>query len=116
LKFFLDENFPLRLHHRLQAEGIHSEHLITLGQRGISDAKVVEHLAVEGVVLLTQDRDFEHLPLRGGKVIISRVSQSLPIARRIEIWVGAIRQYVETRPDGTRFEISQSGELERLPE
>jgi hypothetical protein len=116
LKFYLDENFPLRLQRRLQAEGIDSEHLITLGLRGISDADVVERLAVGGVVLLTQDRDFEHLPLRGGTVIISRVAQSLPIQPRVEIWVGALRQYVGTQPEGTRFEISQSGELERLPE
>lgn len=116
MKFFLDENFPLRLHHRLQAEGIDSEHLITVGQRGIPDTEVVEHLAEGDVVLLTQDREFEYLPLRGGKVIISRVSQSLPIERRIEIWLGAIRRYVETQPPGTRFEISQSGDLDRLPE
>jgi hypothetical protein len=116
LKFLLDENFPLRLHRRLQAEGIDSEHLITLGQRGIPDTEVLEHLVAGDTVLLTQDRDFEYLPLQGGTVIISRVSQSLPIERRVEIWVGAIRQHVETQPDGTLFEISQSGELERLPE
>lgn len=76
----------------------------------------MERLAEGDVVLLTQDREFEYLPLRGGKVIISRVSQSLPIERRIEIWLGAIRRYVESQPPGTRFEISQSGDLERLPE
>lgn len=85
MKFFLDENFSLRLHHRLQAEGIDSEHLITVGQRGIPDAEVVEHLAEGDVVLLTQDREFEYLPLRGGKVIISRVSQSLPIERHRDL-------------------------------
>lgn len=76
----------------------------------------MEHLAEGDVVLLTQDREFEYLPLLGGKVIISRVSQSLPIERRIEIWLGAIRRYIEAQPPGTRFEISQSGDLERLPE
>lgn len=116
MRFLLDENFPLRLHHRLEAEGIECEHLIALGQRGITDAQIVQRLAVRDVVLLTQDREFEYLPIRGGKVIISRVPQSLPIDRRVDLWLAALQRYVETRPEGFRFEISEEGELKGLPE
>lgn len=116
MRVLLDENFPLRLRHRLQAEGIDCEHLIALGLRGITDGQIVQRLTEGDVVLLTQDREFEELPIPAGKVIISRVPQSLPIERRVELWLGALRRFLETQPEGVRFEISEEGELEPLPE
>jgi len=88
LRFLLDENFPLRLHRRLKAEGIDCEHLIVLGLRGITDAQLVQRVADQDAVLLTQDREFEYLPIQGGKVIISRVPQSLPMQRRVDFGSG----------------------------
>lgn len=116
MRILLDENFPLRLHHRLQAEGIDCEHLIALGLRGIADAQIVQRLAEGDVVLLTQDREFEEMTIPGGKVIISRVPQSLSIERRVDLWLGALRRFLKIQPEGLRFEISEEGELEHLPE
>ena len=116
MRFLLDENFPLRLHSRLQAEGIDCDHVIALGLRGIRDAEIVQRLAERDLVLLTQDREFEDLPIPGGKVVISRLPQNLPIERRVTIWMGALRRFVDAEPEGSRFEITEEGRLERLPE
>lgn len=55
MRLLLDENFPLKLLHRLQAEGIECDHIIPMGLRGIRDARIIELLvsADEDVVLLT---------------------------------------------------------------
>lgn len=118
MRFLLDENFPLRLFHRLRAEGLECAHIIPMGLRGASDARIMELLlpADEDVVLLTQDTEFEHVLLTGGRVLISRVPQNLSMERRIEIWMEAIREFVREPPAGSRFEISISGVIERLPD
>lgn len=116
MRFLLDENFPLRLYRHLQAEGIECEHVIPLGLRGIGDAEIIDRLASEDdLVLLTQDSEFEQMVLPRGKVIISRVGQSLPIERRVEIWVSAIQQFLDSRPEGSLFAIPEAGGIERLP-
>jgi hypothetical protein len=115
LRFLLDENFPIRLQRGLKAEGIDCEHLIGLGLRGITDAQLVQRVAEQGAVLLTHDREFKFLPIQGGKVIISRIPQGLPIEHRVDLWLRALQRFVETQPEGFRFEISEDGELQRLP-
>lgn len=88
MKVLLDENFPLQLYRALKEAGFQAEHIITSGRRGMSDAEIIERLASnEDLLFLTQDLEFESLRMfRGGKVIVSRVRQQLPIARRVEIW------------------------------
>lgn len=54
----LDENFPLGLVRVLQADGLHVEHIITLGWRGASDARIRTRLSSPDVLFLTQDEDF----------------------------------------------------------
>jgi predicted nuclease of predicted toxin-antitoxin system len=44
VRVLLDENFPLRLHRALLAEGYRSEHVIELGARGMSDAAIMARL------------------------------------------------------------------------
>lgn len=56
------------------------------------------------------------MPLAGGRVLISRVPQNLRMERRIEVWLGAIREFVQEQPAGSRFEIPPSGVIERLPD
>lgn len=116
MRLLLDENFPLSLFRRLRAEGIDCDHIIPMGLRGITDARIVELLETgdEEVVLLTQDTEFERMPLRQGRVLISRVPQNLQIERRVEVWLAAIKEFVETRPAGSRFEILAYGRIEHL--
>ena len=45
MKFLLDENFPLPLYHRLREKGYDAEHVIVLGQRGVSDSVLRARLA-----------------------------------------------------------------------
>jgi predicted nuclease of predicted toxin-antitoxin system len=112
LKFLLDENFPLPLLRRLRAEGLEVEHIIDLGQRGLPDAVIRRRIANEGIVLLTQDTEFEDWPAEErGKVIISRVPQSVPIQIRVELWSRAVRDFVAREPSGNLFEILETGEL-----
>ncbi len=62
MRILLDENFPIPLHRRLLADGHEAEHIITLGQRGISDVEIRRRLAAEGDLLfLTQDTEFAEL-------------------------------------------------------
>ncbi len=54
----LDENFPLGLLRSLQNDGLSAQHIITLGWRGASEARIRERLQDDQVVFLTQDEDF----------------------------------------------------------
>ena len=49
----LDENFPLGLLRSLQNDGLSAQHIITLGWRGASDARIRERLQDGQVVFLT---------------------------------------------------------------
>jgi hypothetical protein len=113
VKFLLDENFPLRLYRRLGEAGYDVEHILKIGQRGAPDRYIRERLRREpGLVFLTQDTEFEQLsPATCGTVIISRLSQSRPIADRVDVWQRAIQTYLAVQPDGRLFQLLESGEI-----
>ncbi|MFP5351963.1 MAG: DUF5615 family PIN-like protein [Actinomycetota bacterium] len=117
MRVLLDENIPLRLYRRLREGNLDVEHLAR-GPRGISDAEIIQRLTDdEDLVLITQDRDFEKVRiLHGGRVIISRLSQSMPIDDRVGIWADALATFVASPAEGTLFELDASGEVTRLPE
>jgi len=108
---------PLRLYRRLREDNVDVEHL-ALDRRGTSDAEIIQRLTDDDdLVLVTQDRDFESVRiLRGGKVIISRLSQSMPIDDRVRIWNDALRTFLTSAREGTLFELDAPGEVTRLPE
>lgn len=117
MRFLLDENFPLQLYRQLKALGIDCEHIVLLGQRQMTDSQILERVNSEAdLVLLTQDREFETMPIRFGTVIISRLPQSLPTQRRVEVWLQAVEEFVSSAPQGTLFELGRDGEVSRLPE
>jgi predicted nuclease of predicted toxin-antitoxin system len=111
VRFLLDENFPLALYHRLKLNGYEVEHLIVLGQRGLPDSIIKERLGREALVFLTCDLEFTAASARMSTIIVSRVSQSIPIARRLEIWFAALEAFLRQRPAGKVFELLQSGEV-----
>ena len=112
MRFLLDENLPLQLHRRLIAAGFESEHIITLGRRGLPDAEIVARLAVEDdLVLVTQDTEFEDVEVGAGRVIISRVPQSLPVRQRVEIWFGALSGFATDTPAGQLFDLLPTGQI-----
>lgn len=117
MRILLDENFPLQLHRRLPTAGIHSEPVITLGQRGQSDSEIRQQLLAEGdPILLTQDTEFEYLARDvAAVVIISRVPQAWPLATRVEVWFRALEAFKEHSPEGRLSELLESGSLVRLP-
>ncbi len=117
MRVLLDENIPLRLYRRLREGNLDVEHF-ALDRRGISDAEIIQRLTDhDDLVLVTQDRDFEQVRiLRGGRVIISRLSQSLPIDERVRIWDDALTTFLASPPEGTLFELDASREVTRLPD
>ena len=89
----LDENFPLRFYIRLQNEGLAAQHIL-LTDRGIHDDQIIARLMQEEVLFLTQDEDFvAAAPDCEASIIWSRVSQSMAIEQRVEIWLNAVRQF-----------------------
>lgn len=58
MRIFLDENFPLSLERRLKHAGFQTEHVITMGWRGASDARIRSRLVEADLLFLTQDDDF----------------------------------------------------------
>jgi len=112
VKILLDENVPLPLYHRLRAAGFDAEHIIALGMRGLPDAAIRQRLLEEDIVFLTHDMEFEDLPptIRS-QVVISRVPQSLPIGRRVEICFAARGPFLDSPPAGRLFELLDSGEI-----
>lgn len=112
MKVLLDENFPISLYHRLRSSGIDAEHIIILGQRGLQDAEVRKRLAQEELLFLTQDTEFEDMPIDyRATVMISRVRQSLPIRQRVDIWSRAIEGFMARRPAGQLFDLLETGEI-----
>lgn len=112
MKVLLDENFPLGLVRVLQAEGLHTDHIITMNWRGTSDARIRELLSDTDVVFLTHDDDFLAGPLVAGTIIVSRVRQSRRLADRIEVWRKAITSLSATDPATRVFELTDAGVLE----
>ncbi len=112
MKILLDENFPLPLYYRLRSSGYDVEHVIVLGERGLPDSAIIERLAREDLVFLTCDLEFMSAAagLRG-TIIVSRVSQNLPIARRVEIWFAALEAFRSRRLAGHVFELLDTGEV-----
>ncbi len=107
----LDENFPLRFYTRLQQEGLAVEHIL-LTHRGIPDRRIIERLKHEELLFLTQDEDFvEAAPDCKASIIWSRVSQSMAIDSRVEIWFGAVKQFFARKWDKTFFELYDDGKL-----
>jgi hypothetical protein len=94
------------------AAALKSEHIITSGQRGLPDAAIRARLGVEGdLVLVTQDTEFESIDVGVGTVIISRVPQSLPVRRRVEIWSEALSGFAADTPPGQLFDLLPTGQI-----
>jgi predicted nuclease of predicted toxin-antitoxin system len=107
----LDENFPLRFYTKLQKEAFSVEHIL-LTHRGIHDTQIIARLSREEVLFLTQDEDFvEAAPDCKASIIWSRVSQSMAIDQRIEIWLNAVRQFLSKKWDEKFFELYDDGQL-----
>ena len=107
----LDENFPLRFYTRLQEEGLAAQHIL-LTDRGIEDKQITARLMQEEVLFLTQDEDFvEAAPDCKASIIWSRVSQSMAIDQRVEIWLNAVRQFFAKQWSEKFFELYDDGQL-----
>jgi len=107
----LDENFPLRFYTRLQKEGLAAQHIL-LTDRGVDDKQIIARLMQEEVLFLTQDEDFvEAAPDCKASIIWSRVSQSMAIDQRVEIWLNAVRQFFAKPWSEKFFELYDDGQL-----
>jgi predicted nuclease of predicted toxin-antitoxin system len=107
----LDENFPLRFYTKLQNEGFSVEHIL-LSHRGIHDRLIFARLQREELLFLTQDEDFvSAAPDCKASIIWSRVSQSMAIDQRVEIWLNAVRQFSSKKWNEKFFELHDDGEL-----
>lgn len=112
MKVLLDKNFPLSLLRALRAEAIETDHIITLGCRGISDSRIQARLREESLLFLTHDADFLVPDVRCAAVIVvSRVKQSRPIGDRVAVWCSAIRDLIQTPRPEKVFELSDEGRL-----
>ena len=113
MRFLLDENFPLALERRLAEAGVDVEHVITAGRRGMPDAEIRRRLAADpNLVLLTQDAEFLEDPGDArGKIIVSHVPQRLPLERRLEVWTGALREFLAKPRPERLFEVFENGEI-----
>jgi predicted nuclease of predicted toxin-antitoxin system len=111
MRILLDENFPLALLRRLQDEGHEADHIILLGLRGTPDRSIVARLNSEDFLFLTNDQEFLDLSISRSRVIVSRVTQSLPTTARVEIWLTAVREYLSRDWRETIFEVFDDGRL-----
>ena len=114
MKILLDENFPLALVRRLRDAGHEVEHIILLGLRGISDAAIANRLNEEALLFLTHDQEFAALPVTRSIIIISRVTQSLPLNLRIEAWLKGISAFFAQSSNERSFTIGDDGKLSPL--
>lgn len=107
----LDENFPLRFYTQLQKEGLPAQHIL-LTNRGIHDKQIIARLKQEELLFLTQDEDFVEVAADcKASIIWSRVSQSMAIDQRVEIWLNAVRQFFAKPWSERFFELYDDGQL-----
>jgi predicted nuclease of predicted toxin-antitoxin system len=111
MRILLDENFPLALLWKLQEEGYQVDHIILLGLRGAPDRADIDRLNSEELILRTSDHEFLHRSVSRSRVIVSRVTQSQPIAVRVEIWLNALREYFSRDWPEAQFEVFDDGKL-----
>lgn len=111
MKILLDENFPLALLRSLLADGANAEHIITLGLRGVSDARIRERLTDPEVLFLTQDDDFLLSEPTHAVIVVSRVRQARRIEERVDLWRHAIRVLLDAPRTAPRFELLDDGTL-----
>jgi len=113
MRILLDENFPIQLYRRLQERGQSAEHIVALGLRGLPDAEIRRRLAAEAdLVFLTQDTEFAELPAgTAATVMISRVPQAIPIARRVELWLQAIDEVLRLPSPEKLLEVFPDGRV-----
>jgi hypothetical protein len=106
----LDENFPLDLYKHLRRRGVPAEHIL-LQERGLPDSAIRGRLAAEpDLLFLTQDTDFLDLGFEcQGRVVVSRVRQSLSIRTRVDIWLRGLDTFMATSPTGSLFELIEPG-------
>jgi hypothetical protein len=107
----LDENFPLGLVRVLEADGLHVEHIITLGWRGASDSRIRTRLSSPEVAFLTQDEDFLFGEAVSSIVVVSRVRQARPLAERIDLWHRAVEELLRIPHTQRLFELTDEGVL-----
>lgn len=102
---------PLRFYTRLQNEGLAAQHIL-LTNRGIHDRQIIARLKREELLFLTQDEDFvDDAPDYKASIIWSRVSQSMAIDRRVEIWLNAVKQFFAKKWIEKFFELYDGGQL-----
>jgi predicted nuclease of predicted toxin-antitoxin system len=111
MKMVLDENFPLALVRSLREEGREVEHIILLGLRGAPDSAIIERLNSDELLFVTHDQEFLDLPISRSAVIISRVTQSLPLGVRLEMRLKAIREFFSGAWSEKLFEVFDDGKL-----
>ena len=107
----LDENFPLGLLRSLQRDGLSVEHVITLGWRGASDARIRERLQDDQLLFLAQDEDFLAGEAVRAIVVVSRVRQSRPLKDRVEVWRHCVSELVQASRTERIFELMDDGTL-----
>jgi len=101
----------LRFYTLLQTEGFSVEHIL-LTHRGMHDREILVRLRQEELLFFTQDEDFaDAAPACMASIIWSRVSQSMPINQRVEIWLNAARQFRSKKWDENFFELYDDGTL-----
>ena len=111
MTILLDENFPLGLVRVLEGDGLELEHIITLGWRGASDARIRTRLSRPEVLFLTQDEDFLFGEAVAAIVVVSRVRQARRLAERIRVWRKAVLALVRAPQDERLFEPTDDGVL-----
>lgn len=105
----LDENFPLGLVRVLEADGLKVEHIITLGWRGASDARIRQRLNDGELIFLTQDEDFLSGKAVPATIVVSRVRQSRPLTDRIQAWRIAVQTLLTIKGTTRVFELHDDG-------
>ena len=111
MTILLDENFPLGLVRVLEADGLHVDHIITLGWRGASDTRIRTRLSSPEVLFLTQDEDFLFGEAVESTVVVSRVRQARRLTERIGLWRRAVRELMRTPHPQRPFELTDEGAL-----
>ena len=95
----------------LEADGLHVEHIITLGWRGASDARIRARLSSPEVLFVTQDEDFLFGEPVASIVVVSRVRQARRLTERIEVSRRAVGELLRTPSAQRLFELTDQGVL-----
>ncbi|HAH10685.1 MAG TPA: hypothetical protein DCL54_10740 [Alphaproteobacteria bacterium] len=87
MTFLIDENLPAALVEWFAGQGVNSKHLSEVGLLGQSDRAIAEYAIQQALIVLTKDKDFDHLVVANSGLRVVRLQIGNMRTRDLFAWL-----------------------------